>query len=94
MLLYHPPLLSFFSTQQCPRLFATFIVDLVRGFLLIIPTICYGSKHYEPALLGCMIAFLVIHALLAFIAVLDLASEEAVPDSEEQKLKGCDWFVR
>ena len=93
MLLYHPALISFFLTQQCPRLFATFILDFVRGFLLIIPTICYrhGSKRYEPALLGCMIAFLVIHALLAFIAVLDLVREEAVPDSEP---KGCGWFVR
>ena len=74
MLVDYSPLLSFFLTQQCPRLFLTFVFDVVLGFLLIIPTICYrhGRKHFEPSLLGCMITFLVVHAMLVIIAVLDV----------------------
>lgn len=75
---------SFQVTERCEKIAKFmaihFILGLLRGFPLIVPTIVYYSdnKHFELTVKVVMIFFLVIHALLAVIAILDSDCQETV----------------
>ena len=65
------------------------VIYILSGIPLTIPSIFYyhDHKHYELSLMVCLVIFLVIHVMLAVIAVLDSGCEKNAINNDNSEVE-------